>query len=171
MEQIELRSEKIRNIIGQIPPKIVRYGISVLFIVFVLMIILSCYFKYTYSIKTIAIIKKENNKLIGQIKIPANEILKVKAGYTVRLSFTIIPNMTDEYIDCKIIYVPKIIDISTVEAYSYSSIQLPNSLISNKGNKIILSENITANAEIITEKISFFERIIQPFKNIINYKL
>ncbi len=169
MEQIELRSEKIRNIIGQIPPKIIRYGISVLFIVFVMMIILSYYFKYTYSINTTAIIRKENGKLIGQIKIPANEVSKVKIGYTVRISFTNIPNMTDEYIDSRIIDVPKTIEISKSEAYSYSTIQLPESLISNNGNKIFISENLTTNAVIFTEKISFFERIIQPFKNLINF--
>jgi len=167
MEQIELRSEKIRNIIGQIPPKIIRYGISVLFIVFVLMIILSYYFKYTYSINTTVIIKKENGKLIGQIKIPANEVSKVKTGYTVRISFANIPNMTDEYIDSRIIDVPKTIEISKSEAYSYSTVQLPDSLISNNGNKIFISENLSTNAVIITEKISFFERIIQPFKSLI----
>jgi len=167
MEQIELRSEKIRNIIGQIPPQIIRYGISVLFIVFVLLLTLSYFFKYTYSINTTIILKKENGKLIGQIKIPANEIPKVKIGYTVRISFNNIPKMTDEYIDSRIIEVPKTIEISKSEAYSYSIIQLTDSLLSNKGNKICISENLTTNAIIFTEKISFFERIIQPFKSLI----
>jgi len=166
-ENIELRSEKIRNIIGQIPPKIIRYGISVLFLVFVLLVLLSYYFKFSYSINTTVFIKKENNILIGMVKVPANFISRVKIGYSVKVRFDSIPNMTNEFIECKIIAIPKNVVISKAEAYSYSLIQFPNSLISNRGNKIIIEDNISANAEIITEEISFFERIIEPLKTVL----
>lgn len=36
-EQIELRSEKVRNLIGQIPPFLVRWGNTILVIILVLL--------------------------------------------------------------------------------------------------------------------------------------
>lgn len=37
--KIELRSEKIRNIIGQMPPFLIRWGSTVLLVVFLLLVV------------------------------------------------------------------------------------------------------------------------------------
>jgi hypothetical protein len=36
-DKIELRSEKVRNIIGQIPPFIIRWGNTILFIILIIL--------------------------------------------------------------------------------------------------------------------------------------
>jgi len=38
-DNIELRSEKVRNIIGQIPPFLIRWGNTILVIIFLLLLI------------------------------------------------------------------------------------------------------------------------------------
>ena len=38
-DQVELRSEKVRNIIGTIPPALVRWGIAVITIIFVILML------------------------------------------------------------------------------------------------------------------------------------
>lgn len=38
-KKIELRSEKVRNIIGQVPPFLIRWGNTVLVIIFIVLII------------------------------------------------------------------------------------------------------------------------------------
>jgi hypothetical protein len=38
-DNIELRSEKVRNIIGQIPPFLIRWGNTILAIIFLLLLI------------------------------------------------------------------------------------------------------------------------------------
>lgn len=44
-DNIELRSEKVRNIIGEMPPFLIRWGNTILFIVFlVLVAIFGIYF-------------------------------------------------------------------------------------------------------------------------------
>ena len=38
-EQVELRSEKVRNLIGQMPPFLIRWGNTILFIILVLLLV------------------------------------------------------------------------------------------------------------------------------------
>jgi hypothetical protein len=38
-DKIELRSEKVRNIIGQMPPFLIRWGNTILFIIFIMLAI------------------------------------------------------------------------------------------------------------------------------------
>jgi hypothetical protein len=50
MDSIELRSEKVRSIIGKIPPRLIRSGTLVLFIVFMSLLISSYIFPYSETI-------------------------------------------------------------------------------------------------------------------------
>lgn len=88
---IELRSEKVRNIIGKIPPRIVRNGISILCLVFVSLLIGSYYFPYTES-KTVPIqIFKTNagvtskSSYYGVAYIPLSLQSKIEIGLPVRI--------------------------------------------------------------------------------------
>lgn len=38
-DNIELRSEKVRNMIGQVPPLIIRWGNTVLIVIFVVLLV------------------------------------------------------------------------------------------------------------------------------------
>lgn len=48
-DQIELRSEKVRNIIGTISPVLVRWSIIVITIIFVTLILVIFLFPYPYG--------------------------------------------------------------------------------------------------------------------------
>lgn len=48
-EKIELRSEKVRQLIGEIPPSLVRWGAVVIALVFISLIISLCLVPYPYS--------------------------------------------------------------------------------------------------------------------------
>lgn len=43
-DRIELRSEKVRNIIGQMPPFLIRWGNTILLIIFILLLAASYFF-------------------------------------------------------------------------------------------------------------------------------
>lgn len=45
-DDIELRSEKIRNIIGEIPPRLVRTGTTVIIVVIAIMILCAYIIKF-----------------------------------------------------------------------------------------------------------------------------
>ena len=44
--QIELRSEKVRNLIGQMPPFLIRWGNSILIVIFVILLVVYWWFLY-----------------------------------------------------------------------------------------------------------------------------
>ena len=45
-KDIELRSEEVQEVMGQVPAWIVRWGITLLFLVVVALLVGSCFFKY-----------------------------------------------------------------------------------------------------------------------------
>lgn len=46
---IELRSEKVRNIIGEIPPVLVRWGLAIIAIIFIVLLAIALCVKYPYG--------------------------------------------------------------------------------------------------------------------------
>ncbi|MCK4663011.1 MAG: hypothetical protein KAT68_09115 [Bacteroidales bacterium] len=166
-DNIELRSEKVRNIIGQIPPRIIRSGISVIFLVVIIMLVGSYFFKYSYIVKSEIVFTKENNIITGIIKIPANEISKVKKGQETFVNFNNIPNMNNEILKSEIELVSTKLEITNEKAFYSASIKIPKTFHTNSGGQIEFTNTIKGNAEIITDEISFFERIIQPVKSLL----
>lgn len=47
--QIELRSEKVRNLLGQIPPSLVRWGTVIIVAIFLALMIVICFMPYPYT--------------------------------------------------------------------------------------------------------------------------
>lgn len=47
--RIELRSEKVRNIIGEIPPALVRWGIAIIVIIFAVLLAIVLCVKFPYG--------------------------------------------------------------------------------------------------------------------------
>lgn len=48
-DRIELRSEKVRNILGEVPNKLIRWGIAVTCIIFALLIAAVLFVKFPYG--------------------------------------------------------------------------------------------------------------------------
>lgn len=48
-DKIELRSEKVRKLIGEIPPSLVRWGAAIIAIVFLALLAALCVLPYPYS--------------------------------------------------------------------------------------------------------------------------
>ena len=48
-DKIELRSEKVRKLIGEIPPSLVRWGTVIITIVFIALLAAVCLLPYPYS--------------------------------------------------------------------------------------------------------------------------
>jgi hypothetical protein len=169
-DNIELRSEKVRNIIGQIPPKIIRVGITTIFFIIISLLIGSYYFEYEYTIKTTALIEQSQDTTKIQIPVPANEIEKVKEGQKAILSFDNIQNVYNEKIVVQIQSMPKIIFITEKRGFYFAEIILTRKLLSQNGNEMIIDDKIEVKAEIICGKTSFFDKITEPFKSILKTK-
>lgn len=48
-DKIELRSEKVRKLIGEIPPSLVQWGTAIIAIVFIALLAAVCLLPYPYS--------------------------------------------------------------------------------------------------------------------------
>ena len=46
---IELRSEKVRNLLGEIPPSLVRWGTVIIVAVFLILLLVVCFVPYPHS--------------------------------------------------------------------------------------------------------------------------
>ncbi|MDY0253011.1 MAG: hypothetical protein RBR30_01235 [Tenuifilaceae bacterium] len=165
-DNIELRSEKARSIIGQIPPIIVRVGIAIMSIIIIIFLLASYLIKFDYTIKTTAYLEQNSDSIAVIIKIPANEINKIKLGQSVILSFDNIPYLYNKKIVTEIISAPNVIDISSSGGYYFSKILLPNEILKENGSEFKISGKIELNAEIFAGKTSFLERITEPFKSL-----
>ncbi|MDP4202021.1 MAG: hypothetical protein Q8861_04955 [Bacteroidota bacterium] len=80
MDNIELRSEKARNIIGKIPPVIVRSGISIVAAVFLILLVCSYYFPYTETISTTVNIEHSKLGCYGIVSFPVALQSKLETG-------------------------------------------------------------------------------------------
>lgn len=85
MDNIELRSEKARNIIGRIPPVIVRSGISIVAAVFLILLVCSYYFPYTETISTTVSIEHDPLGYYGIASFPIALQSKIEKGEQVMI--------------------------------------------------------------------------------------
>ena len=163
-DNIELRSEKVRNIIGQIPPRVIRWGITVIFFVVLGLLIGSYFFRYDYIIKTTATLYSHNDTTFVSVKIPANEIARVKTEQQVILNLDNIKNLYNKQIITSLQTVPHKLIIKDDEGYYQAIIKMPHSLTTTEGESVEISDTTTVKAEIITGKVSFFDRVINRIK-------
>ncbi len=82
-KNIELRSEKVRNIIGQIPSFIVRMGIAVIFVVLLALLVVAYFFRFDYTIEVPATLYSGNNQIHYTLEIPQNKIKHIKTNQKV----------------------------------------------------------------------------------------
>lgn len=47
--EIELRSEKVRNLLGEIPPALVRWGTIIIVAIFLVLLLVLCFMPYPHS--------------------------------------------------------------------------------------------------------------------------
>ena len=82
--KIELRSEKVRHIIGEIPSRIVRYGITVITIVILGLLIGAYFIPYP---ETISAKVQMTNAYQGTIAIPYKYVNTMASGMTANIEF------------------------------------------------------------------------------------
>lgn len=47
--EIELRSDKVRNLLGEIPPSLVRWGTVIIVAIFMILLLIVCFVPYPHS--------------------------------------------------------------------------------------------------------------------------
>jgi hypothetical protein len=160
-DNIELRSEKTRSLIGEIPPIIIRIGIPVIFFVILGLLVFSKYFKYEYTINTTAIIEQKGSLTFINIKIPASKIIYIKKGQKVILNFDNIKGTYNTKMITEIQEIPLVLNVSYDNSYFISKIILPKmNTITTYGKKLNIVKSLNIECKIITKKRSLLNRVL-----------
>lgn len=157
-ERIELRSEKIRHIIGAMPSWILRYGIAIVCTVVAILVGTTAFIPYPETIGAEVIIgNTQGNKRIATAFVNYNEISKVSTGMEIFLypeGYTSDPQYT---LTGKISAIDRhVIDNAGMRTFACHIILCNNE---------ILQEGMHAQATIMTSDKSLLEHILSGIIN------
>ena len=156
-DKIELRSEKVRHIIGEIPSKIVRYGIMIITVV-ILGLLAGAYF-IPYP-ETISAKVQMTNARQGTIAVPYKYVNTLARGMTVNIEF--------EGYDAETYGVAN----GVITATSHIPLQTAEGNVFTAQVRITdckynLISEMTGTASILVSNESILQRIVRQITNII----
>lgn len=156
-DKIELRSEKVRHIIGEIPSKIVRYGIMIITVV-ILGLLAGAYF-IPYP-ETISAKVQMTNARQGTIAVPYKYVNTLARGMTVNIEF--------EGYDAETYGVAN----GVITATSHIPLQTAEGNVFTAQVRITdckynLISGMTGTASILVSNESILQRIVRQITNII----
>ena len=156
MDNIELRSEKSRNIIGQIPNIIIRLGITIIMIFFLGILAAAYFLKLPHSVNEEAILINKNDGFV--LKFESSILDKLKQNQEITIVFNNLPQTNSYFYKTKIISISNIVNIGYNQQFIYCKTEIPDSLPIDKNNYFVLIDSVKVNIEINLGKKSLLER-------------
>ena len=154
--KIELRSEKVRNIIGEIPSGIVRYGITIITIVILVLLVGAYFIPYP---ETISARIKMTDRQQGTVDIPYKYVNTIKKGKNVSIEL--------EGYDTEMYGAAN----GTITATSHTPLQTAAGSVFTAQVRITdckykIISGMTGTASILVSNESVLQRILQRITNI-----
>jgi hypothetical protein len=147
---IELRSEKVKNIIGQIPPRIIRIGITVFSVIFIFLGMIAWFYKFPNTLEIEAYLWNNCDSISYSLYIPVHQTDIIKSGQ--EIIFILSENSNPEMINLK----SKIHSFdSTIMINKYGSYN--NFSGAFKGKNILIADTIKVKAVIIGNNLNLVE--------------
>ena len=171
--KIELRSEEVREIIGTNPSFFVRWNITIVFILFGLIILFSCFIKYPQKIVasfTIEELKKDstNNNYIAKLKIPIKGAGKIKANQKAYLKVDQYPFMEYGLITESIDNIKLEPTIENNSYYYIAEVKIGKQIKTNSNKTLQYMKGMSGIAEIVINKTPLIYKLIQPLQVLFN---
>lgn len=155
-------NDDTNEIVGKIPPWIIRRGNLVIFITFVGMLIMSCFVTYQDKISTTAMVCYTDNKFTATALIPSNSFGKINLGQEVIIKLDCYPEAEFGHLAGT---------ISEVNTYlqdgSYPIKISIQGTTTNYGNSIKPIAEMTAHIEVIVASHPLILKIINPLKQMV----
>ena len=154
---ISLRSEEVQEIMGEVPAKIVRWGTTIFFLILIILLAGSYYFKFPEVVKSDIQVTIMNNKIISNVGLSSFGAGKIKAGQKVLIGLKSFPEHEFGYLEGVI----KSISYMELDNGNYNaSIIFKNNLKTNHGYNLPSDGIFEGKATIITKDTRLLERII-----------
>lgn len=102
-EQIELRSEKVRNIIGRIPPLLIRSGITLIALLITGLAVAACFIPFPENVKgKVEVAINSHSEIEITAFIPYTEIARIKEGMPASIEMEGYTTGTDSHLNGKV---------------------------------------------------------------------
>lgn len=155
IDNIELRSEKTRQIIGMVPSGIVRYGTLIITIIITVLLAVSYFVPYPENLQANAtVVVDADGKLNVCAYIPYSHINTIHEGMSAEIEFEGYPSADYGYVSATISHLDK--EVTNINGQNHFKINMNF----NTNNKIILFEGINASANILVSDNSILQKII-----------
>ncbi|MCL1849977.1 MAG: HlyD family secretion protein [Bacteroidetes bacterium] len=116
----------------------------------------------------VTVVPTEETKIVGKILLPPQGAGKVKEGQFVNVKFDSYPHLEFGMVRVQIkniSLVPVAVE-NNQKAYMLE-VEFPNALVTNYGKTLVLSQDMTGTAEIITEDLRLLDKFINPIRAVI----
>jgi hypothetical protein len=162
-EKIELRSPKVREIIGQIPAFLIRSGISLIFILVIILIVGSKFFSVPYSIAVQVDMLPEDSAYTLKLKVPAQQFDDLKDGQIVSVSLDNISNLQHHKFEFSLQLNPQALEIKNNSGLISFNMQLKKPVYTDNHLILEVHQKQTFSGQINIGNISFFDKIFGVF--------
>ena len=147
-ERLELRSEKVRSIIGQVPSILLRYGIMIIAFTLLMLIGVTAFIPYQPSVDVeVVVMQMNDNQLCYTARIPINAMKDKDKFSEVNLNSLLELPLPERF---KIDSILDVVELSEQSARCLA-VLIPKDKLS--GN-ILLNKPITVSGKILLEKQS-----------------
>ncbi len=165
LDDIELRSKEVQDLLGKVPSWLIRNGIVMMLFLLVMLLIGSWFFKYPDVVQAkVVVVANADFPAIytGHVELKTDAWKKVKVGQAVNLKFFNYPYL--EFGSVKGI-VGKISALPTGDYYSLE-VNLPGKMVSTFGKKLEFEHELKGTAEIIMEEQRLLDRLLKPLRRL-----
>lgn len=154
IDNIELRSEKTRQIIGMVPSGIVRYGTLIITIIIAILLAVSYFVPYPENLQANAtVVVDADGKLNVCAYIPYSHINTIHEGMSAEIEFEGYPAADYGYVSTTISHIDK--NVHNINGQNYLKVDL--NIQTN--NTIILFEGMNGTANILISDKSVLQKL------------
>lgn len=156
IDNIELRSEKTRQIIGMVPSGIVRYGTLIITIIIAILLAVSYFFPYPENLQANAtVVVDADGKLNVCAYIPYSHINSVREGMRAEIEFEGYPSADYGYVSTTISHIDK--NVHNINGQNY----FITYMYVGVNNSIIMLPKMNAQANILLSNKTVLQKILK----------
>ncbi|MBQ7820438.1 MAG: HlyD family secretion protein [Bacteroidales bacterium] len=155
IDNIELRSEKTRQIIGMVPSGIVRYGTLIIAVIIAVLLAVSYFVPYPENLQADATVEINTDGEINVCAyIPYSYINTIHEGMSAEIEFEGYPSADYEYVSATIFHIDK--NVHNINGHNFFKVNLSHKV----NNTIQLFEGMNGTANILTSDESILQKIL-----------
>lgn len=156
IDNIELRSEKTRQIIGMIPSGIVRYGTLIITVIIAVLLAVSYFVPYPEDLQADTTVEINTDGEVNVCAyIPYSHINTIHEGMCLEIEFEGCPSADYGYVSATISHIDK--NVQNINGQNYFKVYLN----SQSNNTITLLEGMNGTANILISNKSVLQKMFK----------